>query len=55
MVENVGVSVVKNGCGHSVLRTLRLAVFKKKLLDFTGFWCGNKNSGKPKVTLISHW
>ena len=40
-VENVGVSVVKNGCGHSVLRTLRLAVFKKKLLDFTGFLCGN--------------
>ena len=28
-LKNIGVDVVKNGCGHSGLRTLKLAVCQK--------------------------
>ena len=28
-LKNIGVSMVKNGCGHSDIRTLKLAVSQK--------------------------
>ena len=30
-LKNIGVGLVKNGCGHSVLRTLKLAVCQGKM------------------------
>ena len=43
-LKNAGVSMVKNGCDHSVLRTLKLAV------------CQGEMNGKLKVTLaIFRW
>ena len=30
-LKNIGVGMVKNGCGHSVLRALKLAVYQGKM------------------------
>ena len=38
--------------GYSGLRTLKLALSQKGLIDYTDIWCVEKNSEKPKVTLI---
>ena len=40
--------MVKNGCDHSCLRTQKLTVSEEK-----NNWCVDKNSGKPKVTLVT--
>ena len=45
--------VVKNGCGHSGVRTLKLAAYlKKESIEYVDFWCVDKNSGNLEVTLI---
>ena len=31
--KNIGVGLVKNGCGHAGLRTLKLAVSQKELME----------------------
>ena len=36
-LKNIGVGVVKNGCGHSVLRTLKLAVCQGKTNEINWF------------------
>ena len=52
-LKNIGVGgVFKNGCGHSGLRTLKLAVSKEGINEINWFLVFGKNSGKPKVTLI---
>ena len=47
----IGVGLVKNRCGHSVLRTLKLAVCQGKMNEINWFWCVDTNSWKLKVTL----
>ena len=44
--------MVENGCGHSGLRTLKLAVSQKGINEITGFGWVDNNLGKPEVTLI---
>ena len=51
-MKNIWVSMVKNGCGHSGLRILKLAVSPEGSNGMNWFWCVDKNSGKPKVILI---
>ena len=36
-LKNIGVGMVKNGCGHSVLRTLKLAVCQGKMNEINWF------------------
>ena len=36
-LKNIGVDMVKNGCGHSVLRTLKLAVCQGKINEINWF------------------
>ena len=50
-LKNIWVGVVRNGCGCSGLRTLKLAVSQKGIIEINWFLV-DKNSGKPKVTLI---
>ena len=50
-VENIGVGMVKNVCGYSVLKTLKLAVCQGKINEINWFWCVDANSWKLKVTL----
>ena len=51
--KNIELGMVKNECGHSGLRTLKLAVSQKGINGMNWyFWCVYENSGKPKVTLI---
>ena len=45
-------SWLKNGCGHSGSRTLKLAVSQGGINEVSWFWCVDKNSGNLKVTLI---
>ena len=35
-LKNIGLDVVKNGCGHSGLRTLKLAVSQKGIMGGAG-------------------
>ena len=52
--KNIGVGMVNFRCDHSVLRTLKLAVYqikKKKKKKKFGFWCVDTNSWKLKITL----
>ena len=52
-MKNIDVSVVKNGCGHSGLGKLKLAVsLKNESMEQADFMCVDKNSGNLKVTLI---
>ena len=48
-LKNVGLDVFKNGCGHSVLRTLKLVVCQGEKMEKSDFWCVNTNSEKLKV------
>ena len=48
-LKNVGVGLVKNGCDHF---GLKLAVSQNGINGINWFWCVDKNSGNPKVTLI---
>ena len=48
-LKNIGVGVVKNGCGHLCPKTLKLAV---SVTEETDFFYGDANSGKLKVTVI---
>ena len=36
-LKNIGVGVVKNGCGHSGLRTIKLAVSQKGINEINWF------------------
>ena len=36
-LKNIGVGLVKNGCGHSVLRTLKLAICQGKMSEINWF------------------
>ena len=57
-LKNVGVSMVKNGYGHSILRTLKLAVCQGKINEIiwnNDFWHVDTNSWKLKVTLTIFW
>ena len=38
LLKNIGMGMVKNGCGHSVLRTLKLAVCQGKMNEINWFW-----------------
>ena len=51
-MKYIGVGMVENGCGHSGLRTLKLAVSQKGINEITGFGWVDNNLGKPEVTLI---
>ena len=50
-LKNIGVGMVKNGCSHSVLRTLKLAICQGKMNEIINFSCVDANSWKVKVTL----
>ena len=50
-LKNIGLGVVKNGCGYSVLRTLKLPVCQGKMNEINWFWFVDTNSWKLKVTL----
>ena len=48
--------MVKNGCGQSGHRNLKLTVSKKKQIEETDFLHAGTNSGKPKVdAMIFGW
>ena len=51
MLKNIGADVVRNGCGHYGLRTVKLAVSQEGINGINWFLV-HKNSGKPKVSLI---
>ena len=51
-LKNIGVGEVKNGCGHTGLRTLKLAVSQKGINGINWFKSVDKHSGNPKVALI---
>ena len=36
-MKNIEVSVVKNGCGHSGVRTLKLAISQKRINEINWF------------------
>ena len=52
MLSNIGLGVVKNACGLSDLRTLKLAISRRNQWNKLIFWFVDKNSGKLKVTLV---
>ena len=50
---NIGVGMVKNGCGHSGLMTLKLGVFHQERINGVNwFLVVDKISGNLKATLI---
>ena len=51
-LRNIGMGVVRNGCGHSVFRTLKLAVCQGKMNEINWFLvCWYNFMIKLKVTL----
>ena len=52
LIENIVFGVVKNGCGHSGHRTLKLPLSQEGINGRNGFLNAGTNSGKPKVALI---
>ena len=44
-----GVSIIKNGCGHSSDRTLKLTDLKNEQMKYTDFWHVDTDSQKLKV------
>ena len=55
LLKNIGVGVVKNGCGHSVLRTLKLAVCQGKMNEINWFWVCWYNFMKAKSYFNNFW
>ena len=46
-------SMAKNGCGVLGHRTLKSALLYNKLINSVDFLLGDRNPGKPEVTLLS--
>ena len=49
-LKNIGVSVVRNWCGHSVLRTQKLTISREAISAIN--WFVDRNLGNLKVSLI---
>ena len=50
--KDIGVGMVKTGCGHSGLATLKLAVSEEAIFGINWFLYIDTRSGKLKVSLI---
>ena len=51
-LENIGVGIVKYGCGHSVHGTLTLVVFQEGINGITDILHADTNSERLQVTLM---
>ena len=52
LLKKIVVGVVKNGCCHSSLSILKLAVSQEGFNGITSSWFFDTNSGKLKVALL---
>ena len=55
LLKNIGMGAVKNGCGHSVLRTLSLAVCQGKMNEINWFLVCWYKSMKAKSYFNNLW